>query len=558
MSTDLRGIGVRLVTALGTKNRRPGPVIGKKPMDIALWKYASRRSPVFARNIVATSEPRAAAAGIEAISRGGNAVDAAIAAAITLTVTEPTGNGIGSDAFAIVWDGGRLHGLNASGRAPQGWREGMFGAQGVPYRGWNSVTVPGAVSAWVALSERFGKLPFERLFERAVDYAAGGYNVSPIIAAVWAASAEDLRPQPGYAEHFLPNGAPPRAGDLFRNPAQAATLRAIAETRGEAFYRGALAEKMARHAAAHGGHMTTEDFARHEPEWCGTIAQAYGGRVLHEIPPNGQGIAALIALGILSHFDLGADPDGVDALHLEIEAMKLALADVAAHVGEPETMRYRAADLLDPAYLASRAGLIDPARAQAFTTGKPKSGGTVYLATADASGMMVSYIQSNYAGFGSGVVVPGTGISLQNRGAGFVAEPGHVNAPGPRKRPFHTIIPGFLMQDEAPLMALGVMGGFIQAQGHMQMVVRTEHFGQDPQTAIDAPRFRVIEGLTVAIERHLDAGVLQGLADRGHEITFDPPGGGSFGFGGAQAIRRIDGGYMAGSDPRKDGHAAAL
>lgn len=517
--------------------------------------YSSRRSPVLARNVVATSQPLAAQAGLRMLLAGGNAVDAALAAAIALVVVEPTGNGLGSDAFAILWDGERLHGLNASGRSPAAWNPERF-PNGMVERGWESVTVPGAVSAWVDLSTRFGKLPFEALFAPAIDYAENGFPVSPVIANLWARAERVLGHQPGFAEAFLPNGRAPRAGEIFSCKPMAESLRAIARSRGEAFYRGELAEKIAAFARAHGAALTREDLAAHENDWCGTVSASYGDVALHEIPPNGQGIAACMALGMLAHHDIGRlSPDSVEALHLQIEATKLALADVEAYVADPAAMvDVAATDLLAPDYLAARAKLIDPARAQNRGAGAPKAGGTVYLTAADESGMMVSYIQSNYAGFGSGVVVPGTGISLQNRGFGFVTTPGHPNRVGPRKRPFHTIIPGFVMRDGRPEMSFGVMGGPMQAQGHLQMTLRTQIWGQDPQQAADAPRWRVVAGIEVAIEDTVGTAVLEALAALGHSIVVEEPDL-SFGFGGAQLIRRIEGGYAAGSDPRKDGQA---
>lgn len=517
--------------------------------------YPSRRSPVLARNAVATSQPLAAQAGLRMLLTGGNAVDAALATAIALTVLEPTGNGLGSDAFCILWDGERLHGLNASGRSPKGWTPDRF-PNGMPERGWESVTVPGAVSAWVDLSTRFGRLPFEALFAPAIDYAQNGYAVSPVIAALWARAERTLGGEPGFAECFLPGGRAPRAGEIFRAPAMAESLRAIAESRGEAFYRGALARKIADFARAHGAALDEDDLAAHENDWCGTVSSSYGDAALHEIPPNGQGIAACMALGIARHIGLERfAADDPQALHLQIEAMKLALADADAYVADPAHMTdVTAQDLLDEGYLARRAALIDASRAQDFGAGAPKHGGTVYLTAADASGMMVSYIQSNYAGFGSGVVVPGTGISLQNRGLGFVTTPGHPNRVGPRKRPFHTIIPGFLMQGGAPEMSFGVMGGPMQAQGHLQMVLRSMVWDQDPQPCADAPRWRFVAGRTVAIESTIGSATLEALAAMGHAIEVEAPDA-SFGFGGAQLIRRMPGGYAAGSDPRKDGCA---
>jgi gamma-glutamyltranspeptidase/glutathione hydrolase len=521
-------------------------------------RYASRRSPIFGRNAVATSHPLATQAGLQILSRGGNAVDAALAAAITLVVVEPTGNGLGSDAFCILWDGRELHGLNASGRSPAAWNRNRF-PDGIPFRGWESVSVPGAVSAWADLSTRFGKLPFETLFGPAVDYAERGFHVTPVIAEQWRRAADELRPYPGFADAFLPEGRSPQAGELYRNRAQATTLRTIAESKGEDFYRGKLAKRIAAFAAEHGAALSETDLTAHRNDWCGTISQDFGEATLHEIPPNGQGIAALMVLGILNNLELGAEPaDGTAAFHLQIEAMKLAAADLDAYVADPRFMRdVTAAQLLDPAYLASRARRIDRNRAQNFGAGTPRDGGTVCLAAADASGMMVSYIQSNYAGFGSGVVVPDTGISLQNRGVGFSMVPGHPNEIGPSKRPFHTIIPGFLMKGKEPLMAFGLMGGPMQAQGHVQMVIRTQLWGQDPQTASDAPRWRILQGLDVALEPAVGREIIEGLEALGHKVILEAPEA-SFGFGGSQIIHRVEGGYVAGSDPRKDGQAAAF
>jgi gamma-glutamyltranspeptidase/glutathione hydrolase len=518
--------------------------------------YPTPRRPTLARNIVSTGQALASTAGMRMLLAGGNAVDAALATAITLTIVEPISNGIGSDAFAIVWDGKQLHGLNASGRSPAAWTPDYFkGKASVPQRGWNSVSVPGAVSAWVELSGRFGKLPFEKLFEPAIDYAANGYPVSPFVQQSWSNQAKELSSQPGYAEAFMPGGRAPGMGEIFRLPAAARSLELIAKTRGEAFYRGELAEKIAAHSAANGGAMTREDLAAHSLDWCGTISQDYRGLTVHEIPPNGQGIVCLVALGILSNFDVASLPvDSADSLHLQLEAVKLAFADAYRYVADPKFMQLEPAQLLDPAYLKSRAKLIDMKRAQDFGHGAPPSGGTVYLAAADASGMMVSMIQSNFNGFGSGVVVPGTGISLQNRGYGFVLKPGHPNEVAPRKRPFHTIIPGFVMKGREPVMTLGLMGGSMQPQGHTQLMVRIADYCQNPQAAIDAPRFRVVQGLEVNVEPGFSKAALDELARRGHRITALPLG--YMDFGNSQLILRLgrDGneGYAGASDPRRD------
>lgn len=520
--------------------------------------YPSQRSAVLAENMVVASHPLAGQAGLSMLAQGGNAVDAAIATAITLTQVEPTGNGFGSDAFAIIWDGNQLHGLNASGRSPSGWSAERFAKIGViPERGWETVTVPGAVAGWAELHEKFGKLPFQTLFEPAIRYAQKGFIVSPIIGRMWGLAATELNNQPGFAAHFLPDGRAPKAGERFVNHAAAKTLVSIAESRGESFYTGELAEAMVADAARHGAALSMEDLAANVPDWCGTVSQSFDDVSLHEIPPNGQGIAACMTLGMLAHTDIREhQPESAEALHLMFEAMKLSFRDSAAYVADSEHMTDVAAHhLLDPDYLAERARLIEPDNAQDFKSGSPGQGGTVCLSAADASGMMVSFIQSNYNGFGSGVVVPGTGIHLQNRGCGFTLQEGHPNQVAGGKRPFHTIIPGFLMSKSDPIMAFGVMGGMMQAQGHVQMTLRTQLWGQDVQSAADAPRWRVTEGLGVSIEKGMSGETLQSLADLGHQITVEQPDL-AFGFGGAQLIHRLESGaYAGGSDPRKDGGA---
>jgi gamma-glutamyltranspeptidase/glutathione hydrolase len=489
------------------------------------------------------------------LAEGGSAVDAIVAAAITLSLVEPVSNGIGSDAFAIVWDGRQLHGLNASGRAPAAWTPEFFGGNPVPLRGWNSVTVPGAVSAWVALHDKFGRLPFERLCERAIAHGRNGFLVSPTIAGQWAAQAPELKGQPGFAEAFLAGGRPPAPGKRFRFPEHAATLEKIAATKGDAFYLGELAAAMEAHSTANGGAMRASDLAGHRVDWVGTIANDYRGYTIHELPPNGQGIVALIALGILEHFDMASLPvDSPDSVHLQIEAVKLAFADALAYVSDRDYMPVAPGHLLDTEYLRQRSQLIDRNRAKPVAAGRPK-GGTVYLTAADAAGLMVSMIQSNYMGFGSGVVVPGTGISLQNRGANFVATPGHPNQVGPGKRPYHTIIPGFLSKDGAPVMSFGVMGGTMQPQGHVQLVVRIADHGQNPQAACDGPRFRWVQGMQVSVESGFTPATLEELRERGHElVTVDDYNK----FGSCQAIWRLEDGYLGVSDPRRDGQAVGF
>lgn len=523
-------------------------------------EYPTYRRPLFAKNVVATSQPLAAQAGLRMILQGGNAVDAAIASAIALTVLEPTSNGIGSDAFAILWDGQELHGLNASGRSPAGWTPDRFAhLEKMPQRGWDAVTVPGAVSAWVELSKRFGQLSFSKLFEPVIEYARDGYAVTPIIAKSWARAAEVLAREPGFAEAFMPGGRAPAAGEIFRSPEMARTLELIASTEGEAFYRGELAERIVAFSSECGGVMAMDDLASHRADWVGTISGSFHGYEVHEIPPNGQGISALMALGILESFPYlhELDPDGVESIHLQVEAMKLAFADLHTHVADADFMEYSPEALLSPEYLASHAALINPGAAGQFTHGVPSPGGTVYLTAADAEGRMVSFIQSNYMGFGSGVVIPGTGISLQNRGCGFRSKPGHVNSVAPRKRPFHTIIPSFVTRDGRPEMSFGVMGGPMQPQGHVQMAVRVLMHGQTTQAASDAPRWQVMENGTLHVEEEMPASVVEGLRALGHEVVVEQ-GYANQAFGGAQLIRRREGYFEAGSDHRKDGGAVGF
>jgi len=522
------------------------------------FPYPSQRMPVLARNVVATSQPLAAQAGLRMLMKGGSAVDAVLATAIALTVLEPTSNGIGSDAFAILWDGGKLQGLNASGRSPAAWTPERFkGMQTMPTRGWDAVTVPGCVAAWVELSGKYGKLPFADLFEPAIQYASGGFMVSPTIARLWAKQTPELAAVPGYAEAFMPKGRAPQPGETFVFPDQARTLQRIAETKGEAFYKGDLAEKMIAHSQQHGGAMTMDDLAAHTLDWVEPLGQNYRRYTLHEIPPNGQGIGALITLGILENLDMASLPvDSADSLHVQIEAMKLAFADIYEYVSDPATMRVKPSEMLDKAYLKKRASMIDMKRAQDPNFGVPPRGGTVYLTAADASGMMVSYIQSNYQGFGSGIVVPGTGISLQNRGYGFNLRLGHANEVGPRKRPFHTIIPSFVTRDGKPVMSFGVMGGSMQAQGHSQVMIRFADYHQNPQAAADAPRWRIDTGLAVAIEQGVSAEVIAELKRRGHALTQADRW--STDFGRAQLIYKMDDGYLAASERRTDGQAVGF
>lgn len=521
------------------------------------YPFSSQRMPVFARNVVATSQPLAAQAGLDMLRCGGNAVDAAIATAITLTVVEPTGNGIGSDAFALVWDGRKLHGLNGSGRSPSRWSPQWFaGHEVMPERGWDTVTVPGAVNAWATLSKRFGKLPFKQLFAPAICYAEKGFIITPCVAAIWSEAQGLFGDYAEYAKTFLPGGRSPAAGELFACPWQAETLRKIAATSGETFYRGDLAQQIVAQAAAEGGALGIEDLAGHASEWVRPLSQKYHGITLHEIPPNGQGLAALVALGILRHLDIRQYPmDSADSIHLQIEAMKISFAETWRCIADPVSMTVDPQDLLSDPFLSGCAETIRMDRARSSTTDFLSDGGTVYLSTADESGMMVSFIQSNYMGFGSGIVIKDTGISLQNRGCGFTLAAGHPNRVAGGKRPCHTIIPGFITRNGQPLLSFGVMGALMQPQGHVQLVVRMIDYGLNPQAACDAPRWYVAEDFRIALEPNLQKIVAADLTGRGHRLLPDTP---TRLFGGAQLIACLPDGYCGASDHRKDGQAVGF
>jgi gamma-glutamyltranspeptidase/glutathione hydrolase len=518
------------------------------------FPYASQRMPVLAKNVVATSQPLAAQAGLQMLHRGGNAVDAALAAAITLTVVEPTSNGIGSDSFAIIWDGKQLTGMNASGRSPAGWTPERFAShKTMPALGWDAVTVPGCVSAWDELSKKYGKLPFEQLFEYAIKYAREGYMVSPITALSWARQAPERKQFSEFSWTFLPKDRAPYAGERFYCPQQAETLEEIARTRGESFYRGALAERIALASKSEGGAMTAEDLAAHQLDWVEPISIDYRGYRLHEIPPNGHGIASLTALGILSHFDVASHaPDSADSFHLQIEAMKLGFADAWRTCPIPSTMQSTVAELLDAAI--SRAREADRHEARAASEGRHPEGRR----------HRVPHHGRRERDDGLADPVQLHGLRLGRRRAGHRHQPaeprrglqaraGHPNQVGPRKRPYHTIIPGFLTRDGAPVMSFGVMGGMMQPQGHLQMVVRLVDYNQNPQACTDAPRWIVNPDYTICVEDRMPASVTEELVRRGHKIV--PPEVPMFGFGGAQLIHRIEDGYLAASDHRKDGCA---
>ncbi|TFH35075.1 MAG: gamma-glutamyltransferase family protein [Dehalococcoidia bacterium] len=518
--------------------------------------YPSTRKPMLGANVVATSQPLAAQAGMRMLLSGGNAIDAAVAAAIALTVVEPTMNGIGGDAFAIVWDGNNLHGLNASGRSPSAWRFDMFsGLDEMPAMGWQSVTVPGAVSSWVELSKTFGNLRFGDLFLPAIEYAKNGFPVSPFVSATWAQVAEKYRDSESFVKTFLPGGRAPSTGEWFRNTDQVETLVDIAESFGESFYKGRLAELIAGWAGQTGGLLTKDDLAAHRAEWVKPLSIDYGDYTLHELPPANQGLAALLALGILKHTPISEmHPDSADSLQLQIEVMDRAISIVRAEVADSAHMRVSAESLLEDARLRELALTLGMGKgSRSDSSAKRREGDTVYLTVADAQGMMVSLIQSNYFDFGSGIVIPDTGISLHSRAACFSLEEGHPNAVGGGKRPFHTLCPGFVTSQGAPVMSFGVMGGAMQPQGHVQTFLRVCDYGQNPQAACDAPRWYVGSDGAVALERGRSDSVVTALRERGRIVDVldygDPL------FGGAQTILALEKGYCAASDPRKDGQA---
>lgn len=524
------------------------------------YPYSSRRTVVYGRRgMVATSQPLAAQAGLEVLQRGGNAMDAAVATAAALTVVEPTSNGLGGDAFALVWADGKLHGLNASGPAPKGLTHEWIrnhGFEAMPAHGWGSVTVPGAPAAWQAVTRRFGQLSLEENLRPAIRLAEEGYPVSPTLAYFWGRAHtrySEILTDPEYQEWFrvfAPGGRTPGAGEVFYAPDHARTLKRLAQTDGEAYYRGEIAEAISTFARATGGVMTVDDLASFQPEWVTPLSVSYRGYDVWELPPNGQGLVALMALKMLG---LVTALDEEERIHQQIEALKLGFADAFRYVADPSHMPWPVESLLQDGYIRQRAALIGD-QALARTAGRPVPGGTVYLCTADDRGNMVSFIQSNYAGFGSGLVVPGTGIALQNRGHLFSLEEGHPNLLEPGKRPFHTIIPGFVTRNGKPMGPFGVMGGYMQPQGHVQVMANVLDRALNPQAALDAPRFYWAVDNQVKVEAHMPEAIVAGLRRRGHEVEVVP----EFGpFGRGEIIwRRDDGVLMGATEPRADGQVA--
>ncbi|MCW6036923.1 gamma-glutamyltransferase family protein [Spirulina subsalsa FACHB-351] len=527
-------------------------------LDLSHSPYSAARYVMMGkRGAVATSQHLASLAGVEMLLAGGNAVDAALAMAIALTVVEPTSNGIGSDAFALVWDG-QLHGINGSGKSPKALNLNHFDPLGnIPEFGWLSVTVPGAVAAWYDIWHRWGTLAFAHLFEPAIRYAEEGFPVSPITAQAWQRAEKQYLPLQGrefqtFKQVFFPQNRAPKAGEMWGSDAHAYSLKGIAKHGGENFYRGETGEQIAHYANDTGGLLSFDDLAEHHSEWVNPIHSDYHGLSVWELPPNTQGIAALLALNILEGFDLAQYPrESVESYHLQIEAMKLAFADVYRHVGDPRYMSVTVEELLSKSYAESRRQVIQDHALPVADPGLPK-GGTVYLCAADGE-LMISMIQSNFNGFGSGILVPDTGIALHNRGSAFTLTPGHPNQVAPQKRPFHTIIPGFLTQGDQPLGPFGVMGAQMQPQGHVQLVVNLRDYGMNPQTALNAPRWRFLRDNHVVIESGVSAEIASGLQKRGHQVAVT----GFHHFGKGQMILRHNGSLVAGSEPRADGCAIA-
>lgn len=534
---------------------------------MSTFNFLTQRQPVFGRNgMVATSQPLAAQAGLRVLQDGGNALDAAIATVATLCVVEPCSTGIGGDAFALIWSAKeqKLYGINGSGPAPQALSADTIRADGhtaMPSLGGITVTVPGSVRAWEVALNRFGSMSLDRLLSPAIDYARNGFPVSPIIASGWGRSAEKMSRLPDSQRVWVPNGRTPRAGDIFRNPEFATTLQTLVEHGFDAFYTGNIAEQIVDAVQADGGVLSSADLANYQAEWVEPIATDYTNGngetfTFHEIPPNGQGLTALLALNLVNGFDLRRLGWGsADYWHTLIEAMKLAFADAHAYIADPKLAPIPLKGLLSETYTAQRRQIISSETAHEPIAGNPpRHGDTVYLTTADSEGNMVSWIQSLYMGFGSGITAGTTGIQLQNRGANFTLEAGHPNEAAGGKRPYHTIIPGFITHNGAAWSSFGVMGGFMQPQGHLQVGLNMVEFGMNPQTALDAPRFQWVNGMEVGLEGGVSAEIRTNLIQRGHTLYQN-----RLAYGGGQVIVRdpSNGVLHGGSEPRKDGIVAA-
>jgi gamma-glutamyltranspeptidase/glutathione hydrolase len=538
--------------------------------------FATRSEVMAPRAMAATSHPLATQIALDIMRGNGNAIDAAIAANAALGLMEPTSNGIGGDLFALVWDAttASLQGLNASGRSPRSLSREWFEENGIdriPLYGPLPVSVPGAVDGWFMLHERFGKLPMKRILQPTIDYARNGHPVPETIAYYWDQSIEDLAPYPGFLEQMTIDGRAPRAGELWKNPNLATTLEAIARGGRDAFYKGNIARVIDEYMKSNGGFLSYEDMTTHSSSWVEPVSVNYRGYDIWELPPNGQGIAALQILSIMEQHDIASMGFGsADHIHLFLEAKKLAFEDRARFYSDPEYMDIRVEKLISKEYATRRNALIDMSKAATeFPHGDPevlRDGDTIYLTTADSQGNMVSLIQSNYQGMGSGMTPPGLGFVLQDRGELFNLEAGHPNSFEPGKLPFHTIIPAFITRDGKPEISFGLMGGGMQPQGHAQIVVNIVDFQMGLQEAGDAPRIHhcgsseptgevMSDGGIVNLETGIDPEVIRQLEERGHKIQ---PAHGPF--GGYQAIRRLpeSGVYIGASESRKDGQAAGF
>ncbi|MBQ8075279.1 MAG: gamma-glutamyltransferase family protein [Oscillospiraceae bacterium] len=537
--------------------------------DPLAQRYSSQRFPIYARGgMVNCSSPQAAAAGLEILRCGGNAVDAAVAAASTLTVTEPTANGLGSDAFALVWSEAdrKLYGLNSSGPAPmlasieRVEKDYHANNHHMPTHGWAPITVPGAPKAWAELNSRFGRLSLSEDLAPAIRYAENGYPCSPNLSLMWQQSFERYREkltgpiyEPWY-KTFVPKGRAPMPGEMVFLPDHAASLHAIGETQAAAFYSGELAKKIDEQSRKFGGYLRFEDLAAFRAKWVEPIRVSYRGYEVCEIPPNGQGIVALMALNILKEFEF-PERDCVETCHRQLDAIKIAFADALQTVTDPAQMTVDYHAFLDPSYGARRASEIGDT-AKVYTHVAPPRSGTVYLCCADGEGNMVSYIQSNYMGFGSGVVIDGTGIALQNRGADFSLDPAAANCLQPGKRSYHTIIPGFLMKGNVPVGPFGVMGAYMQPQGHVQVMMNVIDFHMDPQQALDAPRWQWMRDGHITVETRFDPNLAHALARRGHDVSVNIS---TPDFGRGQMIMRLpDGVLVGGTESRTDSNIACF
>lgn len=537
--------------------------------DPRSYAYPSRRNVVYARKAMAcTSIPQGAQIGLDVMKAGGNAVDAAVAMAAAMPLLEPTSNGLGSDCFALVWVEAekKLYGLNASGVAPAALSAALvreLGHQTMPQAGWIPTMVPGAPAGWAELNRRFGTKPLPQLFAPAISAAREGVPVQVNLEPMWeedarriaAAMERDPSPHAYWWERFMkPDGTPYRAGDVFRWEEYAQTLEELAATGCESYYRGPLMEQIVAFSRATGGYFCEDDFRNYKPEWVEPISTDYKGYTVCEIPPNGHGITVLMALNLLKGLKLSDQKDCADTYHKILESIKLAFADTRTYVADPRYMRTRVEDLLSEEYAARRRALISE---QALTpeAGDPSCGGTIYLCTADPQGNMVSFIQSNYTTFGAGVAIPGTGISLQNRGANFSLDEGSDNCLAGGKRSYHTTIPGFLMRDGEAVGPFGVMGAFMQPQGHVLVVVNTVDYHMNPQEALDAPRIQWTGGKHIQLEREVPAHIVQDLARRGHEVEIVNS---NLHMGRGQIIWKTENGlYIGGTEPRCDGTVAA-